>query len=955
VLVAAIAMVCAAVAVPAAASAQIGFEFEPGKQVFGQSGPAANLAGAHPDVTIGFGLRNDPSLGLLGRPPQAPRTSTVELPEGLIGDLRALDTCPMDDIVSTEKALGVGRCPRRAAAGTIRIDAVYPIGVTLATQDRRLWRAPAKAGEVAAFGSSVLTIPIRIAVTVTPSGGYRVRAVADQLSQSAMVRGFTATLWGVPADRQGPGPECDGVLNPFSGMKTCADSQPQGSPTVNPDVSFGGPLAGAARLPFMTNPSACGASLDASIGLVPYGTVFGPISASMNAGTIHGCELQPFSGGADVTPASREAGKPSGYTVGIDVVQNNDPGGVAAAHVKDVEVTLPEGVAISPSSANGLAACSDAQFDIGGDAEVQCPAASRIGSVTIHSPVLDDSVVGDVYVGSQLSQDPLSGQMYRLFVVGRAQGVLIKVAGGVSANPATGQLTARFENNPQLPFNRIEMRLDDGQRASLANPAACGNYVTGGRLDAWSGKSFGLSAATAIDQNCGPRGFAPAFTAGVESPVAGESSPLSAVVARGDGSQQLRTLNEVKLPEGLLGHVSHVPLCSDALADRGGCPVASRIGHVQVAAGPGGSPVWVPQQGKAPASVSLAGPYKGAPYSLSVVVAAQAGPFDLGRIVVRTPLNLDRVTTQLSTHVDVSRVFDSNGRLDQVVEGAMPTIVKGIPLNVREVRVIVDRENFTVNPTSCAPKSIDATLGSDTGQTAVVGSRFQVGDCAALGFAPRLGMRLIGKRRVKTGAHPGLKAVLMQAKGQANIARARVALPKSVVLDPSNSTDPKLVCDYDKGRAGDCDAGSVIGKATARTPLLGKPLTGDVHLVQGIRFGPTGNRIRTTPSLLVKLRGEVDIDLHGRTTVKAGRLVTTFGQVPDAPVTRFDLKINGGKKGILVITRTRKAKINLCAKPNSHRAAIALNGHNGKRANYPTTVKTPCAKKKANKRANKKK
>lgn len=928
------------------ASADVPFEFVPGGQTFTQSGPGANVAGGHPDMTIEFKLVTDPAVGV-GRVPQAPRTVTTDLPPGLVGDPKAADVCPIDDAIANEKAEGAGRCPRRSAIGTAAIDATYPNGSLLPPQQRRVFRVGAAPNEVAAFATSVLSVPIRLAVTVSPEGGYRIRATADNLTQSALVRGFSITLWGVPADRQGLGTECEAYL--FGSMKFCLDFEPPEA--GNPNMRFGGPLAGAPRHPFMTNPSVCGAPLDVDLRIVPYGTVFSPIATSMSSGTIGGCELQPFQAAADVTPASRVAGRPSGYTVGIDVPQNKDANGVATAHVKDVEVSLPEGVAISPSSANGLAACSDDQLDIHGDSDPQCPAASRIGSMTVESPVLEDILTGDVYVGAQKSQDPQSGEMYRLFLVVKGRGVLVKLKGGVKADPQTGRLTARFENNPQLPFSRIQLRLDDGERASLVNPMRCGGYNTDAHLAAWSGKSVDLTAAMTIDQGCGQRGFSPSLVAGTDNPVAGESSAFSAVVARDDSSDDLKTLDEVRLPKGLLGHVSQVPVCADAAADAGACGEGSRIGHVQVAAGPGGSPVWVPQQGKAPTSVSLAGPYKGAPYSLSAVVPAQAGPFDLGRIVVRSPLNIDRLTAQLSTRIDVARVFDTDGRLDQVVEGAMPTVVKGIPLHVREVRVLVDRKGFTVNPTSCVASSVDATLGSATGQKANVGSRFQVGDCAALGFTPKLGMKLVGKRQTKTGAHPGLNAVLTQGGGQANIGSVRVVMPKSVVLDPTNSVDPALVCDYDQGEKGNCADGSVIGSATAISPLLKKPLTGKVHLVQGIRFGPTGNRIRTTPSLLVKLRGEVSIDLYGRTTAHGGRLVTVFKEVPDARVSRFSLNIKGGKKGILVVTRTRKAKIDLC--DNQQTANVALNGHNGKRTNTRTTVKTPCAKTKTAKKARK--
>jgi hypothetical protein len=219
-----------------------------------------------------------------------------------------------------------------------------------------------------------------------------------------------------------------------------------------------------------------------------------------------------------------------------------------------------------------------------------------------------------------------------------------------------------------------------------------------------------------------------------------------------------------------------------------------------------------------------------------------------------------------------------------------------------------------------------------------------------LKFQPKIAMRLTGKGQTRTGRHPGLRSILTQpaGEGSANIAKAHVVLPKSVVLDPNNSTDPALVCGYDQGFKGDCPASSIIGKAVANSPVLERPLTGDVHLVQGIRFGPSGNRIRTTPSLLVKLRGEVDINVRATTTATNGRLVTTFPKVPDAPVSKFRLDINGGSKGILVVTRTRKGKINLCKSRQT--ATVQTDGHNGRTRDFNVNVKRPCGKaSKANK------
>jgi hypothetical protein len=266
-----------------------------------------------------------------------------------------------------------------------------------------------------------------------------------------------------------------------------------------------------------------------------------------------------------------------------------------------------------------------------------------------------------------------------------------------------------------------------------------------------------------------------------------------------------------------------------------------------------------------------------------------------------------------------------------------------VPVRLREIRVLVDRPGFTLNPTSCAEKQIGVTVSGLEGSRAEVVAPFRVGDCGSLAFRPRLAMRLTGRGRTRTGAHPGLSAVLTQGRDQANVARARVALPRSVVLDPRNSTDPRLICDYDKALVADCAASSIIGRATAVTPLLDERLVGNVHLVQGIRFGSKGNRIRTLPTLLVKLRGRVAIDLRGETsTSKNNRLVTTFPAVPDAPVSKFSLRINGGKKGILAVTRTAKRKLNLCSAPQI--ARVVTGGQNGKRADFATRIKTPCAK-----------
>jgi hypothetical protein len=903
-----------------AASAAVPYEFVPGAETFTESGPGAGVAGGHPDVTLNFRMQTDPTIGS-GRAPQAPRTATFTLPPGMVGDPGAAVTCPLEDAVANEIAKTAGLCPRGAAVGVATIDANYPIGGAMPIQQRRLWRVGTGPNEVAAFATSIISAPIRIAVSVSPSGGYQVVAKSENLSQSAYVRGFSVTLWGVPADHQGLGAECDGYL--VAGTKYCLDFKPATDPAGNPLMRYGGSM-GSARRAFLTNPSVCGAALDSNLRLVPYGTEFSPIEATMSAGTVSGCEAQPFEPSLEVTPATREAGQPSGYTVGIDVPQNMDPDGVATAQVKDVSVTLPEGVAISPPSANGLDACTDAQFELHGDAPVACPDASKLGTLKIETPVLEEPVNGFAYLGSQLSDDPMSGQMYRLFLVAKADGVLVKLQGQVKADPNTGQLTTTFEDNPQLPFERMELSLDDGARASLVNPG-CGTRTATARLTSWAGQTRDISSSFVVDKGCASGAFSPSFTAGSVDPSAAGSSPFILSLARSDGDEQVGTINQIKLPEGLLGHVGDVVPCGAAEADAGTCPAASQVGRIEAAAGSGLTPLWVPQPGKAPTSVSLTGPYRGAPYGLSIVVPAQAGPFDLGKIVVRSALHVDQRTTQLTTGVDESRIYRSDGTLVQVLEGRMPTILGGAPLNLKELRVIVDRPGFMVNPTSCSPNQVTAQAVSTGGRTAGLSSRFTAANCAALDFRPKLKLALKGATG-RTG-HPALKAVVTYPKegAYANIARAQVGLPRSEFLDQGNLNK---VCKQADLKAGTCPESSVYGRAKAWSPLLDKPLEGPVYL--GVGYG------YKLPALVADLNGQIRVLLVGRIdTTKQKGLRSTFEVVPDAPVSRFEIAMKGGRKyGLLENSE------DICAK--AQKANARFIGQNGKVAQTRPKVDVGC-------------
>ena len=405
----------------------------------------------------------------------------------------------------------------------------------------------------------------------------------------------------------------------------------------------------------------------------------------------------------------------------------------------------------------------------------------------------------------------------------------------------------------------------------------------------------------------------------------GGSGRFSVHLSRKDGEQWLRGLT-AEIPAGLLASVGDVPLCSNAQASAGACPAASRVGSADAAAG-AGTPFFLERKG----DVYLTEGYKGAPYGLAVKVPVEAGPFRgqfaLKPIVVRQALRVDAKTAQVTA-----------------VSDPFPTIWHGIPLRARQVTVTIDRAGFMRNPTDCSAKRIVARIGSAAGATAVKTSPFQASGCGALGFKPKLKMRLTGRKQMRTGKHPGVKAVVTQKPGEAGIERTEVRLPTSLVLDPDNA---QALCEFEDGTEPDlerhCAKGSIVGRARATSPLLARPLSGDVYFVKNVRRNEQGRLVRTLPMIVVALRGEIAVNLYGESSVEGKHLVNTFANVPDAPLSQFNLSITGGRNGILTVTRTSRSRINLCNKRQT--AEADMDGHNGRRHDANVRVKTPCARK----------
>jgi len=860
-------------------------------------------AGAHPDLKVDFKLT---ATEATGSPEFGTKTVVTELPAGLVGNPTNLSTCNMADVIrmsnfgSTENFKS---CPRTSNVGYMDVAFRFgylPFGLTLR---QRVYRLPSDPGEPAAFGSAVLSFPVRLTVGVRSDGDYGIQVTGNKLPEQVLTAAVSTVFWGVPADHQGGGetaPLFDG--NPIF------QTEPE-------DVNqyFGNPLVGMPRTPMLTNPTSCpGHELTVGLGVASWADPGNLHLAAMNSAAITGCEKVEFKPTISVKPDSQRAGQPSGLQVDVKVPQTNHADQLATSHLKDATVVLPKGVTLSTALAEGLVGCSDAQFGLHSKAADNCPPASKIGTVQIDTPLLEEPMSGSIYSGSQESTDPQSGRMYRIFTTAEGAGVLIKLEGQIKVDPATGQITTIFNDNPQLPFTNFSLRFKGGDRAPLVLPQTCGEYRTVADFTGYSAPNAPVDTWSSfkVDQNCGAASqFTPGFEAGTTNPIGGTYSPFTLRITRPDGQQNISAL-ATTLPEGLLAKLGGVPLCGEAEAATGNCPTASQVGAVAVAAGAGSTPLMVPQSGKEPTALYLAGPYKGGPYSLVAKVPAQAGPFDLGTVAVRNSIKVDPVSTQVSVQSD-----------------ALPQILKGIPVSYRDLRVEVDKPQFTINPTSCDPMAVRGVIGSSAGTNANVSDRFQVASCEGLAFKPNLKLSVSGPTH--RSAHPRLKAVLTMPQG-ANTEKAVVTLPKTEFLENAHIRTICTRVQYAAGKGGgeQCPPASIYGKAQAWSPLLDKPLEGPVYLRS------SSNKL---PDLVASLDGQIHVDLVGRIDSVNARIRNTFEGVPDAPVSKFVLEMQGGKKGLLV-NNTELCK----ATP---RASLAFDGHNGKVADSTPVMRADCGKK----------
>ena len=804
-------------------------------------------------------------------PPEHLRDVIVHVPPGLVGNPTATPARCMLSQLTTQVVIGtlgieIPACPPESQVGLAQINEgdIVPV-----------YNLVPPPGSPAAFGFYYGSIVVTLLARVRPSD-YGIDIATTQSVNSIPLPKVEVTLWGKPTDQSHDRLRhvcLQGLFGYNATMGDCA-------------------LRTRNDVPFLRLPTSCpGTPLVWGIEIDTYQNVGRFVSKDALTAPIIGCQFTRFDPGFALDPSTQAPHAPSGVDASVALNQDWGVNGFGPADLRRASVTLPEGLTINPSSADGLDACTDAQLGLRVEGPAQCPDASKLGTITTRTPVLDHEVGGSIFLRTQNSDDPMSGELFRIAVELRSDqdGLAVKLPGSIRADPSTGRLTTVFDDLPQLPFETMTLRFKRGPRAPLASPSVCGTHTTTADLLGWNDLTQHIESSF-ITTGCKPSRFEPSFRAGVEQPVAGSSSPFNIALDRTDDDQEFRGLT-LNTPRGLLARVKDADRCANAAANAGTCPVGSQIGHAMVAAGVGTLPFEVTN-----GRVFLTGPYRGAPYGLAVAVDAVAGPFNLGTVVVRQAIHVDPRTAEL-----------------RVVSDPFPTIVGGVPLHVRTVRVSVDKPRFMVAPTNCSTLHAAGTATGADGSTAPLRSRFRVGSCKNLKFSPKLSLTVGSNGHTTRGISTPLRAVLTQKPGQSNIRSVKVVLPQTLAALLNVVNRACTLTEYQNDRCRKAEAGSAL----ARTPLLEDPLRGGVFFVR--------HPGRPLPDLMVALRGDIDIDLVGRVTIPGGtRLATNFDLIPDAPVSKFELNIISGRQGPLGVST------NLCSRRGQRSSALVqMRGQNG--------------------------
>jgi hypothetical protein len=909
--------------VPAPADA---FSFLSGSEGFSatpqkEGGTASTQAGSHPTA-----LRL--SVGFQGTAPFTEgdlRDLSFALPGGLFENPTAVPTCSQAAFHEArfnpfEESLSGESCQDKAQVGTLTLKSSFAGGETRTFGLFNLDPPPGVPSEVGAnpYGAPIIFTPeIRQA-----EGEYGITLRSANVSQLVDVSGLSLSLWGNPFSVLND-PQRGNCLNeaePSFGWSKCS----VGRPSKNQPTAY------------LTLPTACEAlSFGATASSWQGG---GQIERSATVPALSGCETLSFEPKAVAQLSDPRASSASGYEFDLDVDTSGvlSPERSAPSPIRKAVVSLPKGVTINPSVGAGLGVCTPAQYQ----AETPlsppgagCPNDSKIGDFTVQSPIIADTIQGGIFLASPY--DNPFGSLISVYLVAKSteRGILVKVAGELDADQSDGTLTATFDKLPQLPYETLRIHFREGQRSPLATPASCGAISTEADLTPWRNaavvkhESLPAQISAGVGGGPCPQGlapFAPKAKGGTLNSQAGAYSPFYLHLTREDVEQEI-TSYSATFPVGLLGKIANIPYCPDSAIDAAlhrtgveerdhpSCPASSQIGRTSAGYGLGAVLTY------APGKLYLAGPYRGSDFSIVAIDSALVGPFDLGVVIVRSAIRIDPVTTQAS--------------IDATGTDPIPHIIKGIPIHLKDIRAYIDRPNVTINPTSCEPSAVSSALNGsgalfgvqadDTLATAT--APFQAFNCGALGFKPSLTLHLKGGTR--RSKHPALRVIVRPRPGDANIAQAQVALPSSLFLDQGHI---KTICTKPQFARGACPKESVYGHVRAYTPLLEEPLEGDAIL---------RSSENVLPDLVFVLKGHgVEVDVAGKIDSVNGGLRGTFTQIPDAPVSKFELTLDAGKQGLLVVSAR-----NLCAKKQL--ADSKFLGHANKGLIWRPEVRADCKRK----------
>jgi hypothetical protein len=890
-----------------------------------EAGDPVTEAGTHPfgiTTTLFVDRENIPAGGpckTAGAECETPtgqmRDLRVTLPPGFIGNQTAVPRCAGADFATIDKSVSQPACDDSTAIGVTGVQAEFDpieVGRPFPFYYVPVYNLAPPPGAAAKFGFIVQNVPVTTEIFVSKSFPYNLEARLHNTSQALLFYGAELTIWGNPADS---------VHDPIRGH--CIDALASVGFTKGEIKSLGNCPAGIAEEALITVPRSCQGTLT-----TPFEGFSWQEPGDLSVATAQTPGMDPASCAAlefDPTltssPTATEGESPTGLNVGIEVADPGllDPEGTAKADIARTVLRLPEGMSLNTSAAKGLEACSRAQLDSASLTSYGCPAASKVGSAEIETPLLDQPLEGALYVASQ--DDNPFGSLFAVYLVIRNEelGVLVKQPGRIDLSES-GRVTTVFEDLPQFPLSSVAVHLRSGPQAPLLAPRECRSYEIEAELTPSSGGApVAAKPAFTISTGpgggaclTGPRPFGPGFAAGTLNNTAGSYSPLFMHITRQDGEADITRLDTV-LPAGVVAKIAGLGRCSDAAIAaakaRSGrselaspsCPATSAIGRVEAGAGTGSELTYVGGR------IYLAGSYAGNPLSVVVITPAVAGPFDLGNVVLRLALRLNPISAR--------------AEIDGSASDPIPTILKGVPLHLRDLRVFADRPNFTLNATNCNPLATQATLWS-LATPFGASDRYQASNCGALAYKPKLTLKLLGA--TKRGSFPRVRSTLVPRPGDANTAQAVVTMPPSVQIENAHINNPCTRVQFD---ANACPKASILGKARAYTPLLDQPLEGPVY------FRSNGGE-RELPDLVADLNGQFRVILVGFIDTKGKRLRTTFANVPDAPVTRFELNLSGGKKGLLVFNR------GICKQ--KQRAKLAFTAQNGRPSVTNQVIGTSC-------------